>query len=109
LPSFEKESPLNAAWTPRCLCAIVPFVIVIVIVIVIVTSLSCELSPGREGPVLFGDDRNGYVLSYMFKIHDSLARGHQRCYSLIFLMTDRIHLLASWPFLIGFASLLMNS
>ncbi|CAG8719032.1 8400_t:CDS:2, partial [Racocetra fulgida] len=33
------------------------------------------------GPVLFGDDKNGYVLSYMFKIKDSQARGFQRLYT----------------------------
>ncbi|CAG8778172.1 17231_t:CDS:2, partial [Cetraspora pellucida] len=65
-----------------------------------VRSLSCEFCQGREGPVLFGDDKNGYVLSYMFKIRDSQARGFQRLYSFIFLMTDRIYLVASWPFLV---------
>ncbi|KAL1923573.1 uncharacterized protein VTP21DRAFT_8553 [Calcarisporiella thermophila] len=66
-----------------------------------VRSLSCEFLPGREGPVLFGDDQNGYTLSYMFKIHDSQARGHVRFYSIICLMTDRIYLVSSWPFLVS--------
>ncbi|CAG8535102.1 24929_t:CDS:2 [Dentiscutata erythropus] len=66
-----------------------------------VRSLSCEFCQGREGPVLFGDEKNGYVLSYMFKIKDSQARGFQRWYSFIFLMTDRIYLVASWPFLVS--------
>ncbi|CAJ0748860.1 5096_t:CDS:2, partial [Entrophospora sp. SA101] len=43
-----------------------------------VRSLSCEYCQGREGPVLFGDDKNGYVLSYMFKIKDTQARGSNR-------------------------------
>ncbi|CAG8663018.1 33787_t:CDS:2 [Gigaspora margarita] len=64
-------------------------------------ALSCEFCQGREGPVLFGDEKNGYVLSYMFKIKDSQARGFQRWYSFIFLMTDRIYLVASWPFLVS--------
>ncbi|RIA90328.1 vesicle coat protein [Glomus cerebriforme] len=66
-----------------------------------VRSLSCEFCQGREGPVLFGDDKNGYVLSYMFKIKDSQARGFQRWYSFIFLMTDRVYLVESWPFLVS--------
>ena len=64
-------------------------------------SLSCEYCQGREGSVLFGDDKNGYVLSYMFKIKDIQARGCNRWYSFIFLMTDRNYLVASSPFLIG--------
>ncbi|CAG8488434.1 11455_t:CDS:2, partial [Acaulospora morrowiae] len=67
-----------------------------------VRSLSCEFCcQGREGPVLFGDDKDGYVLSYMFKIKDNNARGFQRWYSFIFLMTDRVYLVASWPFLVS--------
>ncbi|ORX99177.1 hypothetical protein K493DRAFT_313327 [Basidiobolus meristosporus CBS 931.73] len=65
-----------------------------------VRSLSCEFCPGREGPVLFGDDKNGYVLSYMFKLKDRQARGSQRWYSFIFLMSDRLYLVTSWPFLV---------
>nr|CAG8511918.1 12966_t:CDS:2 [Entrophospora candida] len=71
-----------------------------------VRSLSCEYCQGREGPVLFGDDKNGYVLSYMFKIKDTQARGSNRWYSFICLMTDRIYLVTSWPFL--FQSLATN-
>ncbi|EXX75713.1 Lst7p [Rhizophagus irregularis DAOM 197198w] len=67
----------------------------------IISSLSCEFCQGREGPVLFGDDKNGYVLSYMFKIKDSQARGSQRWYSFTFLMTDRVYLVESWPFLVS--------
>ncbi|KAG9300705.1 hypothetical protein G9A89_023503 [Geosiphon pyriformis] len=66
-----------------------------------VSSLSCEFCPQREGPVLFGDEKHGYVLSYMFKIKDSQARGYHRFYSFIFLMTDRAYLVASWPFLVS--------
>ncbi|CAG8521736.1 7155_t:CDS:10 [Ambispora leptoticha] len=66
-----------------------------------VRSLSCEFCQGREGPVLFGDEKNGYILSYMFKIKDSQARGSHRFYSFIFLMTDRVYLVASWPFLVS--------
>ncbi|XP_028417746.1 folliculin-like [Dendronephthya gigantea] len=31
-----------------------------------VRSLSCEICPGREGPIFFGEDANGYVLSHTF-------------------------------------------
>ncbi|CAG8582940.1 12095_t:CDS:10 [Ambispora gerdemannii] len=74
-----------------------------------VRSLSCEFCQGREGPVLFGDEKNGYVLSYMFKIKDSQARGSHRFYSFIFLMTDRVYLVASWPFLVSKFRILATS
>lgn len=41
-------------------------------------SLSCEICPGREGPIFFGEDANGYVLSHTFFLKDSQARGLQR-------------------------------
>jgi hypothetical protein len=50
--------------------------------------------------VLFGDDENGYVMSYMFKLRDSQARGEARFYSLMMLMTDRVYLVSCWPFLV---------
>jgi hypothetical protein len=43
-------------------------------------SLSCEICPGREGPIFFGEDANGYVLSHTFFLKDSQARGLQRWY-----------------------------
>ena len=52
---------------------------------VCVRSLSCELVPGREGPVLFGEQDKGLVLSYPFTIRDSQSRGFSRTMSLIFL------------------------
>eukprot|EP00126_Sphaerothecum_destruens_P008353 Sdes_comp20180_c0_seq1m13432 len=66
-----------------------------------VRSLSCEVCPGREGPVLFGDDKSGYVFSYAFKIKDGQARGFQRWYTIIVLMTDKNYLINSWPFLVN--------
>ena len=65
-----------------------------------VRSLTAEFCQGRDGPVLFGDDENGYVMSYMFKLRDSQARGEARFYSLIMLMTDRVYLVSCWPFLV---------
>lgn len=63
-------------------------------------SLTAEFCQGRDGPVLFGDDENGYVMSYMFKLRDSQARGEARFYSLMILMTDRVYLISCWPFLV---------
>lgn len=64
-----------------------------------VRSLSCEVCPGREGPIFFGDEQHGFVFSHTFFIKDSLARGFQRWYSIIVVMMDRIYLINSWPFL----------
>uniref|UniRef100_H2YJQ8 Folliculin n=1 Tax=Ciona savignyi TaxID=51511 RepID=H2YJQ8_CIOSA len=66
-----------------------------------VRSLSCEVCPGREGPIMFGDDKHGYVISYTFYVQDNLARGLKRWYSIICIMTDRVFLIQSWPFLVG--------
>uniref|UniRef100_A0A8I4A0N0 Folliculin n=2 Tax=Callithrix jacchus TaxID=9483 RepID=A0A8I4A0N0_CALJA len=66
-----------------------------------VRSLSCEVCPGREGPIFFGDEQHGFVFSHTFFIKDSLARGFQRWYSVITIMMDRIYLINSWPFLLG--------
>ena len=69
-------------------------------------SLSCEVCPGREGPAMFGDSKNGYVLSYTFVLKDCNARGFQRSYSLLFLMTDKTHLVNSFPFIAGYVQAL---
>ncbi|CAH1794494.1 unnamed protein product [Owenia fusiformis] len=65
-----------------------------------VRSLSCEVCPGREGPIFFGDDQRGHVLSHTFFIKDSQARGFQRWYSILVVMMDKVYLLNSWPFLV---------
>ena len=66
-----------------------------------VRSLSCEVCPGREGPIMFGDEQHGYVISYTFYVKDNMARGGQRWYSIICIMVDRVFLVQSWPFLVG--------
>ncbi|MBN3289399.1 FLCN protein, partial [Polypterus senegalus] len=66
-----------------------------------VRSLSCEVCPGREGPIFFGDEQHGFVFSHTFFIKDSRARGFQRWYSLVLVTMDRIYLINSWPFLLG--------
>ncbi|XP_062848599.1 folliculin [Trichomycterus rosablanca] len=65
-----------------------------------VRSLSCEVCPGREGPIFFGDEQHGFVFSHTFFIKDSLARGFQRWYSIVIVAMDRIYLINSWPFLL---------
>lgn len=65
-----------------------------------VRSLSCEVCPGREGPIFFGDDHRGHVLSHTFFLKDSQARGFQSWYSIIIVMKDKIFLLNSWHFLV---------
>lgn len=69
---------------------------------IIITSLTTEFCPGREGPVLFGDEENGYVMSYLFKIRDAQARGEARFYAIMILMTDRVFLISCWPFLVRY-------
>lgn len=58
-----------------------------------VRALSCEICPGREGPILFGDD-DCTSLAYAFRLRDSEARGFARWYSLILLSCDAYHLAA---------------
>ncbi|XP_055934731.1 folliculin-like [Argiope bruennichi] len=67
-----------------------------------VRSLSCEVCPGREGPIFFGDDHRGHVLSHTFFLKDSQARGFQSWYSIIIVMRDKFFLLNSWQFLVKF-------
>ncbi|KAL4239804.1 hypothetical protein ACF0H5_000607 [Mactra antiquata] len=66
-----------------------------------IRSLSCEVCPGREGPIFFGDEQQGHAISYTFYIKDYQARGFQRLYSVIVVMMDKIYLLNSWPFLVS--------
>eukprot|EP00794_Sanderia_malayensis_P015702 gene15702-17286_t len=66
-----------------------------------VRSLSCEVCPGREGPIMFGDETSGYVFSHTFFLKDSQSRGFQRWYSLICVMMDHVYLMNSWPFLLN--------
>jgi len=43
-----------------------------------VRSLNCEVCPGREGPIVFGEDSGCHVLSHTFNLQDSQARGFSR-------------------------------
>lgn len=64
--------------------------------------------PGREGPIFFGDEHHGNVLSHTFIVQDSQGRGFQRRYSIIIVMMDKIFLLNSWPFLVHNLQLLIG-
>ncbi|KAF5904475.1 folliculin, partial [Clarias magur] len=74
-----------------------------------VRSLSCEVCPGREGPIFFGDEQHGFVFSHTFFIKDSLARGFQRWYSIVIVAMDRIYLINSWPFLLRHLKITIQS
>ena len=63
-------------------------------------SLNCEVCPGREGPIVFGEDSGCHVLSHTFNLHDFQARGDRSLYSFIVVMMDRVFLINSWPFLV---------
>lgn len=63
-------------------------------------SLSCEVIPGREGPVYFGDDVNRHVISYNFFVKDSMARGFQVKYSFLLISWNQVFLLNLWPFVV---------
>ena len=63
-------------------------------------SLSFEGPKGFEGPMIFGENPDVYVLSYQFFLDDFKARGKRRRYSLIAVMKDKYHLVSSWIFLV---------
>ncbi|CAD5211544.1 unnamed protein product [Bursaphelenchus okinawaensis] len=61
----------------------------------------------KEGAVLYGDQENGYTLSYTFKLKDAKARGFQRSYSLVVVSMDHYMLLNNYDyFLNGFAAII---
>ena len=64
-------------------------------------SLSFEGPQGFEGPMLFGENPDIYVLSYQFFLADSQARGKRRRFSLIAVMKDRYFLINSWTFIVS--------
>eukprot|EP00055_Hartaetosiga_balthica_P008106 m.29120 g.29120 ORF g.29120 m.29120 type:complete len:916 (+) comp6121_c1_seq2:317-3064(+) len=71
-----------------------------------VRALSAEV--GSRGPIVFGDNTNGYAFSYSFNLHDPHARGQKRQYSFIFLMSDQVHLVSSFMFLKQHFSVLIH-
>lgn len=65
-----------------------------------IRSLSCELLPGKTGPILFGDPTFGYTIAYVFRLADPSARGLKRWYSLICLTQNQANLSRAWKFII---------
>ena len=65
-----------------------------------IRSLSCEVYDGGEGegPIYFGDDQRAHILSYLFVLRDSKARGFQRTYSILVMSRDKQQLLNDWDF-----------
>lgn len=61
-----------------------------------IRTLHCEVF---EDPIYFDDDKDGSVIGYEFHIKDIEGRGHQRSYSLVTIMKDRIYLQHLWSFL----------
>ncbi|CAD5215893.1 unnamed protein product [Bursaphelenchus xylophilus] len=61
----------------------------------------------KEGAVLYGDQENGYTLSYTFKLRDAKARGFHRSYSLVVVSMDHYMLLNNYDFFLnGFAAVI---
>jgi folliculin len=74
-----------------------------------VRSLSCEVSPNKDGGfVFFGDAHRGHVLSHTFQIKDSEARGFYKLFSIIILMKDNMFLLNIKPFLSDKLTMISN-
>jgi folliculin len=78
-----------------------------------VRALSCELSPGKEGPVLFGtslkneqfnkeENNQEWTLSFVFKLKDIKARGYTRVYTLLLILQD-------FPLLLSIYDLIIKS
>ncbi len=64
-----------------------------------IRSLSCEAyDNGSEGVIYFGDDQRGHILSYLFVLRDSQARGFQRTYSILVISRNKHQLLSDWDF-----------
>lgn len=72
-------------------------------------SLSFEGPKGFEGPMIFGEAPDVYVLSYQFFLDDFKARGKRRRYSLIAVMKDKYHLISSWIFLVSLFRRIVHS
>ena len=65
-----------------------------------IRSLSCEVydSGEGEGLIYFGDDQRAHILSHLFILRDSKARGFQRTYSILVMSRDKQQLLSDWDF-----------
>uniref|UniRef100_S4PYA7 Birt-Hogg-Dube-like protein n=1 Tax=Pararge aegeria TaxID=116150 RepID=S4PYA7_9NEOP len=62
-------------------------------------SITCEMSWNKEGGVVYFSDTHGHVLSLMFQVKDTRARGLKRLFSIVVLMKDKMLLLNITPVL----------
>ncbi|KPI97217.1 Folliculin [Papilio xuthus] len=62
-----------------------------------VRSITCEVSWSKEGGVVYFSDTQGHVLSLMFQVKDTRARGLKRWFSIVVLMKDKMLLLNLTP------------
>ncbi|XP_059054037.1 folliculin [Achroia grisella] len=64
-----------------------------------IRSITCEVSWSKEGGVVYFNDTRGHVLSHMFQVKDTHARGLKRWFSIVVLMKDKMLLLNVMPVL----------
>ncbi|XP_013146757.1 PREDICTED: folliculin [Papilio polytes] len=64
-----------------------------------VRSITCEVSWSKEGGVVYFSETQGHVLSLMFQVKDTRARGLKRWFSIVVLMKDKMLLLNLTPML----------
>ncbi|KAM3966143.1 folliculin [Aphomia sociella] len=64
-----------------------------------IRSITCEVSWSKEGGVVYFSDTKGHVLSLMFQLKDTHARGLKRWFSIVVLMKDKMLLLNVTPVL----------
>lgn len=62
-------------------------------------SITCEVNWNKEGGVVYFSDTQGHVLSLMFHLQDTRARGLKRLFSIVVLMKDKMMLLNITPML----------
>ncbi|XP_038223569.1 folliculin [Zerene cesonia] len=62
-------------------------------------SITCEVNWSKEGGVVYFSDTQGHVLSHMFHLKDTRARGLKRLFSIVVLMKDKMFLLNVTPVL----------
>ncbi|XP_072947615.1 folliculin [Epargyreus clarus] len=62
-------------------------------------SITCEVSWSKEGGVVYFSETQGHVLSLMFQLKDTRARGLKRLFSIVVLMKDKMLLLNITPVL----------
>ncbi|XP_053606226.1 folliculin isoform X2 [Plodia interpunctella] len=64
-----------------------------------IRSITCEVSWSKEGGVVYFSETLGHVLSLMFQLRDTRARGLRRWFSIVVLMRDKMLLLNITPVL----------